>query len=145
MDKTKLIDLLNEDLAHELQAVHTYLHQFATAMGLRGHEFREIIEPEIADELGHAKFLADKIVALGGQPKVQAAAWEEQGDVKSMIEYDLALEREAIARYTERADHAREFGDIGLSVRLEDMISDETGHAEMLERLLRGFIDLERT
>ncbi|HVE91508.1 MAG TPA: ferritin-like domain-containing protein [Actinomycetota bacterium] len=141
MDKTKLIELLNDDLAHELQAVLTYLHQYATAGGLKGHELREILEPEIVEELDHAKFLADKIVSLGGKPKLQPAPFEEHADVKAMLEYDLSLEKEAIQGYTERAEQAKEFGDVGLSVRLEDMVADETEHAETIERLLRGFSD----
>ncbi len=142
MDREKLIDLLNDDLAHELQAVMTYLHQYSTAGGLRGHELREILEPEIVEELNHAKFLADKIVALGGEPKLKVAEWQPQKDVKAMLEYDLELEREAIRGYTERAEQAKQFGDLGLAVRLEDLVADETDHAETLQRLLRGFTDL---
>jgi bacterioferritin len=142
MDKQKFIDLLNKDLAHELQAVQNYLFQYATALGLRGHELREILEPEIADELGHAKFLADKIVAYGGKPVIEAAPFEEKTDIKDMIAYDLELELDAVARYKERARQAEELGDVGLQVKLEDMVADETDHAEMLDRLLRGFVDL---
>ncbi|HVL81945.1 MAG TPA: ferritin-like domain-containing protein [Actinomycetota bacterium] len=138
MDKDKLIALLNDDLGHELQAVCVYLYQYAVASGIKGHDLRQIIEPEIADELGHAKFLADKIVALGGEPRIEPAAWEPKRDVRSMLEYNLKLEREAIAGYTERADQAKEFGDVGLAVRLEDIVADETEHAELMERLLRG-------
>jgi bacterioferritin len=142
MDKQKFIDLLNKDLAHELQAVQNYLFQYATALGLRGHELREILEPEIADELGHAKFLADKIVAYGGKPVIEAAPFEEKTDIKDMIAYDLELELDAVSRYKERARQAEELGDVGLQVKLEDMVADETDHAEMLDRLLRGFVDL---
>lgn len=142
MDKKKFIELLNKDLSHELQAVHNYLSQYATAVGMRGHELREILEPEITDELNHAKFLADKVVAYGGTPAVEAAPFEEKRDVKDMIAYDLDLERDAMARYKERAQQAAELGDVGLQVKLEDLVADETEHAEMLERLLRGFTDL---
>lgn len=142
MDRTKLAELLNEDLAYELQAVQNYLFQHASAQGMRGLEFREIIEPEITDELGHAKFLADKVVALGGKPKMEAKPFEEKTDVEQMVRYDVELEREAISRYQERADQAREAGEHGLAVRLEDMIADETEHKELFERILEGLIDL---
>lgn len=142
MDRTKLAELLNEDLAYELQAVQNYLFQHATAKGMRGLEFREIIEPEIADELGHAKFLADKVVALGGTPKMAAKPFDEKTDVEEMVRYDLELEREAISRYRERVEQAREVGEDGLAVRLEDMIADETEHKELFERILEGSTNL---
>lgn len=142
MDRTKLAELLNEDLAYELQAVHNYLYQHAVAKGMRGLEFREIIEPEIADELGHAKFLADKVVALGGKPKMEAKPFEEKTDVEQMIRYDLDLEREAISRYRERIEQARQAGEDGLAVRLEEMVADETEHKELFERILDGLVDL---
>ncbi len=142
MDRTKLAELLNEDLAYELQAVQNYLFQHATAKGMRGLEFREIIEPEIADELGHAKFLADKVVALGGTPKMAAKPFDEKTDVEQMVRYDLELEREAISRYKERVEQAREVGEDGLAVRLEDMIADETEHKELFERILEGSTNL---
>lgn len=142
MDRQKLAELLNEDLAYELQAVQNYLFQYASAKGLRGLEFREIIEPEITDELGHAKFLADKVVALGGKPKLEAKPFEEKTDVEAMLRYDLDLEREAISRYKERAEQARKAGEDGLAVRLEDMLADETEHAELFERALEGLVDL---
>lgn len=142
MDRTKLAELLNEDLAYELQAVQNYLFQHATAKGMRGLEFREIIEPEIADELGHAKFLADKVVALGGRPKMEAKPFEEKTEVDQMLRYDLELEQEAISRYRERAEQARQAGEDGLAVRLEDMVADETEHKELFERILEGLVDL---
>ena len=138
MDKKKLVELLNDDLSHELQAVSAYLFQYATAQGLKGNDFRVIIEPEIADELAHAKFLADKIVALGGEPRMDVAPWERKTDLQEVLKYNLALEREAIAGYSERAEQAKQAGEVGLAVRLEEMVADETEHAELMERLLRG-------
>ena len=64
--KQELIDGLNEDMNLELEAVLRYLYHTATATGLLGHELRELLKGEVAGELNHAVFLADKIAALGG-------------------------------------------------------------------------------
>jgi bacterioferritin len=56
-----------------------------------------------------------------------------------MLEAVLKAERRAVADYTQRAKEADEFGDKGLVVQLEDIINDETGHAEETERMLRDW------
>lgn len=136
MDKTKLIEGLNQDLADELATVCRYIEQNAMAMGVLGHEVREFLQAEIPDEVKHALFLADKIAVLGGRPVVRPAAYKVSDDPKAMLEYDLELERQAIKHYAERVHEADAVGEIGLKVRLEDMIADETDHAEEIVRLL---------
>lgn len=71
--KQKLIVGLNEDLNRELEAVLRYLYHSATAASLLGHELREFLRSDIAEELNHAIFLADKIAALGGEVKINAS------------------------------------------------------------------------
>ena len=136
MNKTKLIEGLNRDLADELGTVCRYIQQAAMAVGFTGHEVREFVQAEVTDEVKHALFLADKIVALGGKPEVKPAPFKALTDPKAMLEHDLDLEREAIKHYTERVQQAEAVGEIGLKVRLEDIIADETDHAEEIVRLL---------
>ena len=57
----------------------------------------------------------------------------------SAITAALEAERKAIADYTQRAKDAEEFGDKGLVVQLEDMVRDESTHAEETERILRDW------
>ncbi len=136
MDKAKLVEGLNQDLADELGTVCRYIEQAAMAVGLTGHEVREFVREEIADEVRHAMFLADKIVALGGIPVAKPAAFREQQDLKAILEYDLELERQAIKHYAERVRQAEALSQVGLRVRLEEIIAEETEHADELLRLL---------
>jgi len=138
MNKKALIDGLNEDLANELGASILYLYQTSTATGWDGEELREFLSPEITGEMTHAIFLAEKIAALGGKPTTVPKQHKSPKDVKSMLKYDLKLEREAIEGYRLRSIQAEEAGEIGLKIKLEEIIVDETGHAEQLERILRG-------
>jgi bacterioferritin len=137
-DKKKLIEGLNEDLANELGASILYLYQTSTATGWDGEELRELLQPEITGEMQHAIFLAEKIVALGGKPTTEPKQHKCPKDVKGMLKYDLKLEREAIENYRMRAMQAEECGEHGLKVQLENLIVDETGHAEKIERILKG-------
>src|SRR5688500_10328906 len=130
MDKQKLIDALNEDLAGELQAVIQYLTYSARVTGPWRPQLVSFMQAEIADELMHAQFLADKIAALGGVPTTQARPVPNADMPHAMLEAILEAERGAVRDYTERAKQADEYGDKGLAVQLEDMIRDETSHAE---------------
>ena len=137
-NKKALIEALNRDLADELGASILYLYQTSTATGWEGEELREFLSPEITGEMQHAIFLAEKIAALGGKPTTQPSQHKSPKEVKAMLKYDLQLEREAIQNYTERARQAEEAGEAGLKVKLEELIVDETAHAEQLERILKG-------
>jgi bacterioferritin len=137
-DKKALIEGLNKDLANELGASILYLYQTSVADGWDGEELREFLTPEITDELNHAIFLAEKIVALGGKPTTMPVQHKCPKDVKGMLKYDLKLEREAIEGYRRRCIQAEEAGEIGLKIRLEELLVEETGHAEKIERILRG-------
>jgi bacterioferritin len=53
----------------------------------------------------------------------------------------LDAEKQAIRDYTRRVEQAEEFGDVGLKVELENQISDETRHKELVERILAGWND----
>ncbi len=59
------------------------------------------------------------------------------GTNREMLEAVDAAKRRAIRDYTERARQAEEFGDKGLVVQLEDMVREESNHAEETERILR--------
>lgn len=132
-----LINGLNEDLAHEYGAMIMYNHYAATVSGLYGQVLKPFFLGEVNDEAGHAQFLADKIVSLGGIPTVEAAPVKHTTNVKEMLENALQAEIGTIKRYTERHNQAEAVGEIALKVKLEDLISDETTHKEEMERLLQ--------
>ncbi|HUE87066.1 MAG TPA: ferritin-like domain-containing protein, partial [Vicinamibacterales bacterium] len=94
---------------------------------------------EVVDEQTHAQFLANKIVALGGEPTTQPRPVPAARSNRQMLEAVLEAERKATADYTQRAKDAEEVGDKGLVVQLEDMIRDESTHAEETERILRDW------
>lgn len=136
--KQKLIEHLDQDLGRELQAILLYLWCRSSAFGIRGHEVREILEPEIHAEIKHVEFLADKIIAFGGTPSFAVPPWKRPTNLREMLEYALSIEKEAVKAYTERVDEASELGETALQVKLEELITDETEHMELLQRLVKG-------
>lgn len=137
MTKQELIDALNEDLAKELSAVIQYITYAAKATGPTRPEIFNFFMGEVPDETTHAQFLANKIVALGGEPVTTPAPVPEAKDNRTMLEKVRDAEKDAIASYSKRAGQASEYGDVGLQVALEDMVRDETNHFEETERMLR--------
>ncbi len=137
MDKQKLIDGLNEDLANELAAIAQYITYAAKASGPMRLQLSQFFLAEVADETAHAQYLANKVVALGGEPNTVAAPVPAAKDNYEMLERVLDAEKKAIKGYTERARQAEEYGDKGLQVQLEDMVRDESNHYEETERILR--------
>lgn len=139
MDKQTLIGKLNEDLAGELAAVIQYITYAAKVTGPYRPQLAEFLLAEVADEQDHAQYLANKIVSLGGEPTTRAREVRPAGTNREMLEAVLAAEKQAVADYTERAEQADAYGDKGLAVQLEDMVRDESGHAEETERILKDW------
>ena len=139
MNKQPLIDNLNEDLAGELSAVIQYITYAAKATGPYRPQLVQFFLAEVQDEIMHAQFLANKIVALGGEPTVVPRPVPEAATNWEMLIAVLADELQARKDYSQRAEEAEEYGDKGLVVALEDMVRDETGHSEETERILRDW------
>jgi len=135
-DVKELIDGLNEDLAAEYQAVIMYRTYAALVTGPYRQELKAFFEGEIPDELAHAAFLADKIVALGGTPTVAPAPVAIAKDNREMLENALQAEVDTIERYTRRIEQADRAGEISIKVQLEDLIVDESNHRDDIRRML---------
>jgi bacterioferritin (cytochrome b1) len=137
MTRQELINGLNEDLNLELEALLRSVYHAAAGRGLLGHELRELLKKELPSELEHATFLADKIVALGGEVRIKPGMPEDLGAARDLLQQNIASERKIINNYAKRIDQAAEFGDKGLVIRLENILASETDHLEQLERLGR--------
>lgn len=139
MNKQTLINNLNDDLAGELSAIIQYLTYAAKVTGPYRPQLSQFFLTEVADEQLHAQFLANKIVALGGEPTTKPRPVPAANSNREMLEAVLAAERQATADYSQRVSEAEAFGDKGLAVQLEDMVRDESGHSEETERILRDW------
>ncbi len=136
-----LVDGLNQDLANEYQAVIMYQTYAAMVKGPFRQELAAFFRAEIPDELGHAAYLADKIVAFGGTPTTRPSDVPMVQDPHGMLEEILKAERLAIQGYTERLQQAEKAGEIGPRVQLENQITDETNHLEEVQKMLAGWYE----
>lgn len=139
MDKQTLINNLNGDLAAELGAIIQFTIYAAKASGPYRPELAKFFLEEVPDEQLHAQYLADKIVVLGGEPTTVPRAIKVSDSNRENLETMLEDERAIVERYVQRRSEAEEYGDYGLMIQLEDMIRDESNHAEEVERILRDW------
>jgi bacterioferritin len=133
-----LIQGLNEDLAAEWGTVIRYTYQAGKSFGVLGIELREMLKEETEDELGHAAFLTDVIIDLGGEPTTMPKEFVRPEGLKAMLELDLEMEQQDVKNYIKHAGMAGELGLRELQMKLEDMAADEAGHARELRRIIKG-------
>ncbi len=135
-----IIKLLNDSLATELVCVLRYKRHHFTAAGLASPKIAEEFLVHANEEAAHADRLARRIVQLGGDPDFSPdsltrrshAAYDESSDLKAMIRANLVAERVAIESYSQMIAM---IGDKDSTTRrlMEDILSDEQGHAEELK------------
>ncbi len=117
MNKQTLIEKLNLDLAGEFGAIIQYLTYAAKATGPYRPQLAQFFLAEVADEQLHAQYLANKIVALGGEPTTIPRQVAAARTNREMLVAVLAAERQAARDYIERAKQAEELTDKGLGYR----------------------------
>jgi bacterioferritin len=132
----KLIDALNKDREDELSAIIQYMKHHYEGEGMESPEINEIFKETAMDEMKHAEKLGERINYLGGVPTKKTSPIVEGGDLKKMIQDDLAKENGAIKQYKEHIQIAIEENDPTTRLMLEEILSDEEGHADTWETTL---------
>ena len=139
MDKLKLIEDLNGDLAGVLGAIIQRLTYAARTTNRYGQRLTEYFLAGIPGEQVHAQILAKRIVALGGEPTTVPRGARQANTNREMLEAVLATENDAIHDLTQHQRQAEAYGDRTLATELGDMIREERVQAARTERLLRDW------
>lgn len=137
MNTKKLIDLLNYDLAGELQAIIQYMQHGYLIGGVNRPQLHDVLEEVSKDEMKHAEELAERIVAMGGAPTVKPRPIVQAKTIKEMLTADLKGEQRALKDYAERIKQAESIGEVGTALIIENILVDEQHHADKLVMLLR--------
>ncbi|MBL8795646.1 MAG: ferritin-like domain-containing protein, partial [Planctomycetia bacterium] len=128
VSRAQLIELLNEDLAREYQAVIAYV---VYSQVLKGAEYMSIaqeLEVHAGEELQHALIIAKQIDYLGGMPTVTPKSVKTSEDAKAMLRFDLENENDTIRNYRERVKQAEALGEYALAEQLRDILVQEQEH-----------------
>jgi len=136
MARQELIDGLNKALNREVTTFLRYLLQGAQIKGAQWESVRQMYVEEVADEVGHAQYLAAKIVMLGGTPTLNPDLSAPPQDVSAMLKNDISEEHKDVAHYLHLAELADQEGLADLKMKMEEQAADEATHAETMQRLL---------
>lgn len=129
MNKAKIVEALNQARTEELGAILQYMGHHYEAEGLESPAIIDEFKKAAMDEMKHAEALAERIVYLGGEPTKVPAPIEKGGNLKKMIQDDLAAENEAIGKYRKRIKLSADEGDYVTRRLLEGILADEEEHA----------------
>jgi bacterioferritin len=134
MDKEKIVQALNQDLADELAAVTQYMWHHVMAEGMESAGVVDLFKKTSIDEMKHAEALAERIDYLGGTPITKPSEIKMGGSLEKMIQDDLAAELRAVKSYKA---HIKLCEDDPVTRRmLEEILEEEEGHENEWKTLL---------
>src|SRR5580765_3153026 len=100
--REQLVDLLNEDLAREYQAIIAYVVYSQVMKGAQYMNIAKELEKHAGEELQHALTISKQIDYLGGMPTATPKAVKLSEDAVEMLRADLENENNTIVAYRER-------------------------------------------
>src|SRR5437870_1932230 len=104
--REQLIDLLNEDLSREYQAIIAYVNYSQVLKGAQYMNIAEELAIHAGEELAHALLVAQQIDYLGGMPTVTPKPVKTSEKAEEMLRFDLDNENQTIANYRIRVRQA---------------------------------------
>jgi bacterioferritin len=126
--RERLIDLLNEDLAREYQAIIAYVVYSQTIKGAAYIAIAKELEKHAAQELQHALLISKQIDFLGGSPTVQAKTVRTSEETTDMLWFDLQNENETVRNYRERVRQCEALGEFAMAETIRQILVQEQEH-----------------
>ena len=134
LDKSKLIELMNEGLEMEYASQIQYLTQAAITTGPYAEGLIARFEEIASDETEHAKILRTRIAALGGVPTTKVGPIQIHKDSMQAVKINLKYERETVDFYR-KILNLIPHDEVILYEAIEHVLQDSQEHVEELERI----------
>lgn len=145
----RVIELLQEAYAGEIETVTNYLANAIVLDGVRGEEIAEALQAEVQDELGHAQQLGDRLKQLENAPPGSMEFEPKQDylqppadtiDVLSVIEGVIEAENDAISTYRSLLEAAQEANDPVTEDLAITLLADEEAHRTEFKGFRREYV-----
>jgi bacterioferritin len=128
VSREELVNLLNEDLSREYQAIISYVVYSQVLKGAQYMNIAAELEKHAAEELAHALIISNQIDYLGGMPAVVPKPVRTSEKATDMLQFDLENETETIRNYRERVDQCEEMGEFAIAEHIREILMDEQDH-----------------
>jgi bacterioferritin len=126
--RKKLVDLLNEDLAREFQAVIAYVNYSQVLKGAAYMNIAAELAVHATEELAHAVILSNQIDYLGGMPTTVPKPVKTSQKAEDMLRFDLDNENETIRQYRRRVKQCDELGEYATAEHIREILMQEQDH-----------------
>jgi bacterioferritin len=128
MTRERLVDLLNEDLSREYQAIISYINYSQVLKGAQYMSIAEQLVLHAKQELDHALIIAKQVDYLGGMPTVTPKPVKTSEKAEDMLRFDLANENETIRNYRQRVRQCESLGEYALAEQIRQILVQEQDH-----------------
>lgn len=126
--REKLIELLNEDLSREYQAIIAYVVYSQVLKGAQYMNIADELAVHAGEELQHALTISKQIDYLGGMPTVTPKPVKTSSKAEDMLRFDLDNENETIKNYRERVRQCDALGEYAMAEQIREILVQEQEH-----------------
>jgi bacterioferritin len=126
--RKQLIDLLNEDLSREYQAIIAYVVYSQMLKGAQYMSIAKELEKHAAQELAHALIVSKIVDYLGGEPTATPKAVKTSTKATEMLRFDLQNENDTVRNYRVRVRQAESLGEFAIAEHLREILKQEQEH-----------------
>jgi len=127
----RVVQTLNWGIEHEYTVILQYVFQ---SYMTTNEEAKEELQDQAINEMQHLGWLAEKIVDISGNPRIEHTEVDQSTKTADMLQADIKIEQEVAAAY----DHAaKETEDPDLKELLLRIRDHEIYHTEVFSDLLK--------
>jgi bacterioferritin len=139
MNKKISIELLNQGVADELQAVHQYMY-WHFHLDDQGFGPLALLFKRIAiEEMGHVERLAERILFLKGDVEmVTAGPVEKITDAQKILAKAAEMEQGGVTSYNQAALKCGQNADAASKQVFEALVNDEERHFDQFDKQLEN-------
>jgi bacterioferritin (cytochrome b1) len=139
MNVEKVVQLMNEALPLQMRSANVFTWAAGSATGIEFQAVGRELESFGRDDLDDARRLIEKLVALGGDPVTEVAAFEKITPDRAGLQKLIDLETEALeALHKVIPETGQEARSEALEHLLEHMLMRKQEQVDFLERVKRG-------
>ena len=132
----KLLDILNQAIAREMQVAVQYMWQHVQWSGVKGFAVHDELKSIAITEMKHAETIAERLFYLGGIPTTKPEPIFVKESLKDMIAQDVKDEVGAIKLYKQIIEMATKEGDVTTAFMFKGILEQEEDHHDTFTTLL---------